>query len=134
MKTLKKKSHIIRASRSENLDSKYNPWWTHEITVGHRTINTGDEYGYLVNVMGALNPVGAEKIISKHYLSPDHCWFLSYTMARLDGYIAFEFKGKVYKFSYKDNLYDNKAIYDIMSTKEGQTFKIYIGTELPWWA
>lgn len=109
-------------------------WATHTLTIGYRhTGNTGEEYGYLANTMGALVP-DDQKLIAKYYLSPSSCYFVSYTNNRVEGYIAFSpSKEQTFHFSYKDNQYDNKACWEAFKARNGQTVKIYLSTESPEW-
>ena len=110
-------------------------WSTHTLTVGYRkTGNTGHEYGYLANTIGALVPPDDQKLIAKYYKSPSDCYFVSYTNSRVDGYIAFSpTQSDTFHFSYKDNRYDNKAVYERMVSFNGKTIPIYVNTVPPTW-
>lgn len=111
-------------------------WATHTLNIAYRhTGNTGNEYGYLANTMGALIP-DEQKLIAKEYRNTANqlCYFVSYTNDRLEGYIAFgSSKNLTYRFSYKDNQFDNKAVYEAFKARNGQTVKIYLAAEPPSW-
>ena len=110
-------------------------WHTHIITVGYRhTGNTGEEYGYLSGAIGAITP-DCQKLIAKQYSSGFKTnYFVSYTNDRLDGYIAFGPNStNTFRFSYKDNLYDNQTIWEKMKQLNGQTIPIYLSVDPPKW-
>lgn len=104
-------------------------WHTHIITVGYQhTGKTGEEYGYLSGAIGAITP-DCQKLIAKQYIMNfiNTYYFVSYTNDRLDGYIAFSPDStNTFRFSYKDNLYDNQTIWEKMKQLNGQTIPIYL--------
>lgn len=110
-------------------------WHTHIITVGYQhTGNTGEEYGYQSGAIGIITP-DCQKLIAKRYSTGSALkYFVSYTNDRLDGYIAFSPDStNTFRFSYKDNLYDNQTIWEKMKQLNGQTIPIYLSVDPPKW-
>ena len=124
-------------------------WATHQLTVGYRNPNLefsnsdGNEYGFIINDfdeypgIGQLNPQDTEKLIIKSYSESlivvgGTCQFVSWGKDRKDGYIAFDSEN-AYKFSFKDNLYDNSLVYANILNQNGKTIPIYLSETPPSW-